>query len=155
MSETGKIRTRRKKMKKRSGFTIIELLIVMAVIAILVGIAIPSFRAMQTEAWKSKAEGDVRVLKIALESYYKNNGSFPATTGYQTTLRMENPPVLEATLDDPFAASGTPYEYDLSTNGSYYVVYSVGPGGTGAMTIADSGSAEVSDGNPIYATNGW
>jgi prepilin-type N-terminal cleavage/methylation domain-containing protein len=143
-------------MRKKRGFTIIELLIVMAVIAILVGIAIPSFRAMQTEAWRTKAEGDVRVLKIALESYYKNVGSFPDATGYQTTLLGASPRVLEAALDDPFAASGTPYVYTLSNNGSYYVVYSIGAGGTaGVMTISDTGSATTSAGSPIYETNGY
>jgi general secretion pathway protein G len=141
-------------MKKRSGFTIIELLIVMAVIAILVGIAIPSFRAMQTEAWKTKAEGDVKVLKIAIESYFKNHGSFPAVTNYQSILRAESPPVLEATLDDPFDP-GTPYVYVLSSNLSFYVIYSKGAGGSGAMTIQDTGQATVSAGTPIYATNGW
>jgi len=142
-------------MKKARGFTIIELLIVMAVIAILVGIAIPSFRAMQTEAWKTKAEGDVKVLKIAIESYFKNHGSFPAVTNYQGTLRAESPPVLEAILDDPFAAAGTPYVYALSSNSSFYVIYSKGPGGTGLMTIQDTGQATISAGSPIYATNGW
>jgi len=56
-------------MKKR-GFTIIELLIVMAVIAILVGIAVPSFRAIQNQAWTAKAQGDIKVIKMACESYY-------------------------------------------------------------------------------------
>jgi hypothetical protein len=43
----------------------------------------------------------------------------------------------------------------LSTNGSYYVVYSVGVGGTGAMTVSDTGVATASAGTPIYATNGY
>lgn len=141
-------------MKKSKGFTIIELLIVMAVIAILVGIAIPSFRAMQTEAWRTKAQGDVRVLKIALESYYKNRGSFPAESGYQSTLRGEQPSVLETVLDDPFAAAGTPYAYRLSPDGSYYVVYSIGLGGSGVMTIDNTGIATVTAGSPIFVTNG-
>jgi len=141
-------------MRKQKGFTIIELLIVMAVIAILVGIAIPSFRAMQTEAWKTKAQGDTRVLKIALESYFKNHASFPAVANYQATLLTESPPVLETTLDDPFAAAGTPYVYSLSSNGRYYVVYSIGPGTpAGTASINDAGVVTIS-GSPIYATNG-
>ena len=143
-------------VNNQRGFTIMELMIVMAVIAILVGIAIPSFRGMQTEAWKTQAEKDVTTLKIALEAYYKNHGSFPAEgAGYQSTLLSEVPPMFDQTLDDPFAAAGTPYVYDLSDNGSYYVIYSIGPGGTGVMTIADSGSAETTAGSPIYSTNGW
>ncbi|MFC1540526.1 type II secretion system protein [Candidatus Margulisiibacteriota bacterium] len=141
-------------MTKRKGFTIIELLIVMAVIAVLIGIAIPSFRGMQIEAWKTKAEGDTRVLKIALESYYKSNGAFPAETGYQTTLLGATPRVLESGLTDPFKTSD-PYAYALSTNTSYYVVYSVGVGGSGVMTVSDTGVATASAGTPIYATNGY
>ena len=140
---------------RRRGFTIIELLIVMAVIAILVSIGIPSFRAMQTEGWKTKADRDTMALKIAVEAYYKNHGSFPAESGYQATLLSETPPMLESTLDDPFAAAGTAYAYKLSTGGSYYVIYSIGPGGTGAMSIADTGNASASAGSPIYSTNGW
>jgi prepilin-type N-terminal cleavage/methylation domain-containing protein len=52
----------------RKGFTLIELLIVMAVIAVLIGIAIPSFRGMQSQAKTAKAQGDMRVLKLAVEA---------------------------------------------------------------------------------------
>ena len=133
-------------MKK--GFTIIELLIVMAVIAILVGIGIPSFRAMQTEAWKTKAQGEVRVLRLAIEAYYKNNAKLPAAD-YQAALLNESPSMIESNLYDPFGAATDQYKY--VTSGSYYAVYSVGPKTTGAVTIT-SGSAEATNG-AIYATN--
>lgn len=139
-------------MKLKKGFTIIELLIVMAVIAILVGIAIPSFRAMQTEAWRTKAEGDVRVIKIALESYYKNQGSFPPVAAWQSDLISASPRVLETELKDPFNPTDN-YVYDLSPDFSYYVVYSVGPD-NGSVTITNTGSAAATD-NPIYVTNGY
>jgi prepilin-type N-terminal cleavage/methylation domain-containing protein len=141
-------------MKK--AFTLVELLIVMAVIAILVGIAIPSFRAMQQEATKTKALGDTRVLKLALESYYKNNGSYPVVATYQTLLLAESPPLIEGNLYDPFGATATTqYVYKLSTSLKYYVVYSVGASATaGVMTISDTGSAETTAGKPIYSTNG-
>lgn len=141
-------------MKKIKGFTIIELLIVMAVIAVLIGIAIPSFRGMQTEAWRTQADGDVRVIKIALESYYKNNGSYPAASGYMGTLRGQPASIIDTALKDPFKTSDD-YVYALSSSGSYYVVYSVGVGANGTMTISDTGSAESTAGSPIYTTNGW
>jgi len=142
-------------MRKFKGFTIIELLIVMAVIAILVGIAVPSFRGIQTEAWKAKAEGDVKVVKIALESYWKTNGSFPAETNYQATLLAASPRILEGNLYDPFGATATTmYQYKLSTNGKYYAAYSIGDGGAGAVTISDVGIITVTAGSPIYASNG-
>lgn len=142
---------------KRKGFTIIELLIVMAVIALLIGIAIPSFRAMQTQAKETRAQGDTRVMKLALEKYYINNNSFPADDANQaqTILMAETNSVIESNLYDPFGSTTTTlYEYKISSNGNYYVVYSIGDGGAGVMTIADDGTVATTAGSPIYATNG-
>lgn len=149
-------------MKQSKGFTLIELLIVMAVIAILIAIAIPSFRGMQDEARKTKAQGDVRVIKIAVESYYKNhNNVYPAVASYQTTLQSASPRILEATLNDPFVAGGaTPYVYALSGTGpsdsSYYIVYSVGPGGAGSAAVGTNGIVTVASGDAgaIWDSNG-
>ena len=144
---------------RRKGFTLIELLIVMAVIAILIAIAIPSFRGMQNEARKTKAQGDVRVIKIAVESYYKNHANqYPAEANYQTTLLAASPRILEANLYDPFGAtSTTTYVYDLSTGdpttAHYYVIYSVGPAATGTAAVDNSGTVTAS-GEAIWESNG-
>ncbi|MBU0672470.1 MAG: hypothetical protein KJ732_05535 [Candidatus Margulisbacteria bacterium] len=42
----------------------------------------------------------------------------------------------------------------ISANGNYYVVYSIGSGGIGVMTINDTGEVEVTTGSPIYISNG-
>ena len=149
-------------MRKSKGFTLIELLIVMAVIAILIAIAIPSFRGMQQEARKTKAQGDVRVIKIAIESYYKNhNNQYPAVASYQTTLLAATPRILEAQLVDPFVAGGlTPYVYALSGTGpsdsDYYIIYSVGPDGVAdspAPVVSGTGTV-TSSGDAIWESNG-
>jgi len=146
-------------MKKSKGFTLIELLIVMAVIAILIAIAIPSFRGMQNEARKTKAQGDVRVLKIAVESYYKNhNNLYPAVASYQTTLLGASPRILESSLYDPFGATAsTAYVYGLSGTGpsdsQYYIIYSVGPGGNGSSSVAADGTVSSSN-DAIWESNG-
>ncbi len=146
-------------MKKSKAFTLIELLIVMAVIAILIAIAIPSFRGMQNEARKTKAQGDVRVIKTAIESYYKNNGNlYPDVTNYQTTLKNASPTIMEANLYDPFIAGGsTPYSYALSggtpANSNYYVIWSVGPAGTGTAAVSAAGIVSA-PGDAIWESNG-
>jgi type II secretory pathway pseudopilin PulG len=106
----------------------------MAVIAILISMAIPSFRGMQQEARKTKASGDLRVLKMAIESYYKNNGwVYPPTgTTWETLLTTTAvvPNIINTVIYDQFnPTANTQYGYNLSggTNGQYYVIYSVGP----------------------------
>jgi len=146
-------------LRKSKGFTLIELLIVMAVIAILIAIAIPSFRGMQQEARKTKAQGDVRVLKIAIESYYKNhNNEYPAVDAYQTTLLAASPRILESNLYDPFGAtSTTTYVYDLSTadpaTAHYYIIYSVGAGGNGTAGVSNGGTVTSSN-DAVWESNG-
>jgi prepilin-type N-terminal cleavage/methylation domain-containing protein len=153
------------KKSKSKGFTLIELLIVMAVIAILIAIAIPSFRGMQNEAKKTKAQGDVRVLKIAFESYYKNhNNTYPyaSTTGdnanWETPLTTAIPQILNSALYDPFGATTTTF-YTLKTDqattasAQYYVIYSIGVSGSGSALIASNGTVSASN-DVVYDTNG-
>ena len=131
----------------------------MAVIAILIAIAIPSFRGMQMEARKTKAEGDVRVIKIAVESYYKNHGEYPADANYQTTLLGASPRILDANLYDPFGAtSTTQYVYKLSTGdpttAHYYIIYSVGPNGSDEATSVNNSGVVTAGGDDVWSSNG-
>jgi prepilin-type N-terminal cleavage/methylation domain-containing protein len=63
-------------MKK--AFTLIELLIVVAIIAILAAIAVPNFLEAQVRSKVSRVKTDQRSLATALESYYIDNNSYPA-----------------------------------------------------------------------------
>ncbi len=62
-------------MKK--AFTLIELLIVVAIIAILAAIAVPNFLEAQTRAKISRVQSDQRTYATALETYYIDNNSYP------------------------------------------------------------------------------
>ena len=55
----------------RSGFTFIELMIVLVVITILIGFIIPNYTGVIDEKNISKAEGEVELYKIALDNYYR------------------------------------------------------------------------------------
>jgi len=136
----------------RKGFTLIELLIVMAVIAVLIGIAIPSFRGMQEEAKKAKAGGDLRVLKLAVEAYNAKNSAYPTLLA-----SVEGQSVVQTLPTDPFstaAAGSNGYKYALSPNSTYYIIWSVGKNNTATASIADTGVVTVGDSDQIGATNG-
>lgn len=67
---------------KRAAFTLIELLIVVAIIAILAAIAVPNFIEAQTRAKVSRVLADLREMRTAVESYAVDNSKYPRMTWY-------------------------------------------------------------------------
>ncbi|NQU44909.1 prepilin-type N-terminal cleavage/methylation domain-containing protein, partial [bacterium] len=66
--------------KAHRAFTLIELLIVVAIIAILAGIAVPNFLEAQVRAKVSKAKSDLRTVATGLEAYHVDNNRYPPIT---------------------------------------------------------------------------
>jgi prepilin-type N-terminal cleavage/methylation domain-containing protein len=96
----------------RRAFTLIELLIVVAIIAILSAIAVPNFLEAQVRAKASRARSDLRTLATAIESYRVDQNAYPSGVvhGHLTWLRWLTTPIAYLTdrdLEDPF----TPREY--------------------------------------------
>ncbi len=59
-------------------FTLIELLIVVAIIAILAAIAIPNFLEAQVRSKVSRAKNDMRTLATAMEAYFVDTNQYPS-----------------------------------------------------------------------------
>lgn len=147
-----------KKQEFRKGFTIIELLIVIAVIAVLIAIALPRFRGMREEGDIARAKGELRTLQAAIESYYShNNHVFPATgsAALNTALSTAQPRIIGSVPVDPFDTAGGPYQYILGgTNNEYYVLYSVGTGRNGSAALSgDTAITETNGASCIYVSN--
>jgi prepilin-type N-terminal cleavage/methylation domain-containing protein len=64
----------------RKAFTLIELLIVVAIIAILAAIAVPNFLEAQVRAKAARAKSDMRSLATAVETYRIDNNAYPDGT---------------------------------------------------------------------------
>jgi prepilin-type N-terminal cleavage/methylation domain-containing protein len=148
-------------MKK--GFTIIELVIVISVLIILIGIAIPHMKGMQQSGNIVKAKGELQTLQAAMESYYNNitpHTYIPTTTTPCVSFfNTASPQIVTSTLYDPFNGNGgsTEYQAIVSTNGSFYAFGSVGAqgAGLGTFTISSSGAVTTTTGGGgICVTNG-
>jgi prepilin-type N-terminal cleavage/methylation domain-containing protein len=78
---------------RQAGFTLIELMVAVAVISILAAIALPSFFG---ESRKARAAAEVQPmfndLRVRLEQYMQENGVYPATIGEGTLYPPTQPP---------------------------------------------------------------
>lgn len=66
--------------REESGFSLIEMLIVLAVIAILLAIAIPSYLGFRERAHRSAAQANLRTALPALAAYHVDNDSYTGLT---------------------------------------------------------------------------
>lgn len=87
-----------KTLKKiQSGFTIIELLIVIAIIGILAGLVLNNFQGAQAKARDVQRKTRMNSIYSKLEEYYNNNGGYPDGLLSTTVL----PGMDAAALTDP------------------------------------------------------
>ncbi|HSX48546.1 MAG TPA: prepilin-type N-terminal cleavage/methylation domain-containing protein [Candidatus Nanoarchaeia archaeon] len=67
-----------KLLKKESGFTLIELIIVMVIIGILVLLLLPNLSSGPKRARDSQRKSDLRTVQSALEQYYADKNAYPS-----------------------------------------------------------------------------
>jgi general secretion pathway protein G len=129
----GGVRMERRRRRKENGYTLLELLVVMGVLAVLTAIATPQLMGYFGKAKLQSVQLQVENIGTALELYYMENGAYPsASAGLKALIEAPpeaprwNGPYLKRAknLLDPW---GRPYQYAI-TDGQYEV-YSLGPSG--------------------------
>lgn len=80
----------------QKGFTIIELLIVIAIIAILATLVLTNFQGAQAKGRDATRQSDVNSMYQKLEEYHNENGAYP-----QTFTAADFPGIDEGALTDP------------------------------------------------------
>lgn len=114
------------KQQNNKGFTLIELMIVIAIIGILAAIAIPNFISYRNKTYCSAAESDANALAGALADYF----AVPSRTGLPTgpvalgiqmsgsnTATIAGDPNATITITVTDASGRCPDEYKDSANG--------------------------------------
>ena len=126
--------------RNEKGFTLIELMIVIAIIGILAAIAIPQFNAYRARSYNAGALSDLRNIETAVEAYYVDFQHYPAVTaptdgnsvitsnyGYQPTNGVEGGDIeIDAAgtsytinpISNSLAAQASRNSYSLVSDGS-------------------------------------
>jgi type II secretion system protein G len=136
-------------MERRSerGFTLIEMMIVVAIIAILVAIMMPNLMRARAQAQTAACEANLREIATALELYQTDHESYPTTSG-PTNVTSTDPNLgsyIRQTPIDPVNPSGF-YQYQVTnpTSGdASYTIICPGQHDPATLTaIGGSSSAE-------------
>ena len=151
------LKAMRSRLNKDEGFTLIELMVVVLIIAILVAIAIPTFLGQRKNAQDSAAKSNVRNALATEKAYFSVNQVFTATTADLAAIE----PNLFGTGADPVTVVAGTAGVSVcltqqSAGGDYFSVWDGTTAGTvyrmaaTAPAVADC----PSDAQPA-AANGW
>lgn len=91
-------------MKDQRGFTLLEMMVVVAIIAILAAILIPNFTRARAQATTSACMGNIKMIATALELYYTDNQTYPQASD-KPVQSLGLAGYLDQTPVDPAAAS--------------------------------------------------
>ncbi len=115
-------------LRGRRGFTLLELMVVMALIVVIAGMAMASYRNSVTLAQEAVLREDLFRMRDAIDQYYADKNKYPATLD-----ALVSDGYLRAIPEDPFTRSATtwqeiPAEPDASNPSAEPGVYNVKSG---------------------------
>ena len=133
------------------GFTLIELMIVVAIIAILAGILLPNFVNARAQAQTSACESNLRAIATAMELYYADHQRYPDAGAIPDALNADTVTYLNTTPRDPADAGATPAKYTFTQptgDGQSYLITCPGthPASALAKLSKDDGTGKATAG---------
>lgn len=128
--------------KQNSGFTIVELLIVIVVIGILALLVVTTFTGIQQRARNTERQTDIKAIHGQVEAFYAQNGRYPTLANLNDSVwrAAEMKGLDKEALKDPKNPATDGTEYNLATAPAANVYsYEVTPAGCDNSTTDCSG----------------
>lgn len=138
---------------KSFGFTIIELIITLAIMGIMAGIAVPAYIGYKQQARVGLAISDLQAISLKIDSYVIDNGIGPdslAPVGYDTYLDPWGNPYQYFNIKTAKGKGKLRKDKFLVPINTYYDLYSMGPDGQSQSPL----TAKVSRDDIIRANDG-
>jgi len=144
-------------MERIKGFTLVELLVVMSIIAVLMGMALVSVRGSRLVARDSQRKTELEEIRSALEVYRSDNGVYPDVSGFAevalTELINPSPPGSAGYLGeiplDPIDPTYR-YRYFTADNGVTYALCAYLEAGDEAVSGCGGGTNNCGTGDCNY-----
>ena len=134
------LKLRQRMAQEESGFTLVELLVVMLILGLLAAIAIPAFFNQQNKAKDADAKSAVRTAETAMETFNtSNNGSYVGATAGAPTDALNQ---IEPTLNDAGAnlevlsANAKDYTISVRSTGGAQNYYEIHRAADGTTTLS-------------------
>src|SRR5450830_478854 len=132
--------------RTQSGFTLIELMITVAIVAILAAIALPAYNSYVTKSNLKSAEADLVALSLNLENYYQKQLVYPVSTASGVTqiqcVLFGNPTPCTSPTSGWQPSQSSNFSYSISSTATTYTVTATGTGTTvsGCILTLDQGN---------------
>lgn len=110
---------------RKNGFSLMELLITVSIIAVLVAIGIASYATINKQSRDAKRKSDIEQIRSALEMYRADNGYYPSTgAGSWTQSSDLSTPLVDTYMPtvplDPRSTQSYMYRATNTSGGQYY-----------------------------------
>jgi len=128
----------------QDGFTLIELIIVVAIIGILAAIAGPQFRDAPKRAREAVLKSDLHTLRESIDQYFADKGQYPDSL---QTLVEEG--YLRKVPEDPFTRSSSTWVYEYAEQGEDSLAGDDGMTGPGIFDVKSGSDQQALDGTYV------